>query len=231
MPPNNSLPRGLCGTRNASTAPSAIDLSTLCWPATDPTRRYTADRATASFSDPKDSGLATPRLSFQPTGITLPRSKFLSLMRYCFARIFTFFRILEFLRFSYASRNFSLQIFDQIKLNRNLNSRLQFFIFISLSKEYLFSRAKLKIFSSLPFTTRLLFSWKIRFSVAGKWIEKKRIRLRTTTTIIQLALFYSPPLTRARIVSASMQSLRSGRSGATGTGARVAAILCTLPSR
>lgn len=143
----------------------------------------------------------------------------------------TFFRILEFLRFSYASRNFSLQIFDQIKLNRNLNSKLQFFIFISLSKEYLFSRAKLKIFSSLPFTTRLLFSWKIRFSVAGKWIEKKRIRLRTTTTIIQLALFYSPPLTRARIVSASMQSLRSGRSGATGTGARVAAILCTLPSR
>lgn len=137
MPPNNSLPRGLCGTRNASTAPSAIDLSTLCWPATDPTRRYTADRATASFSDPKDSGLATPRLSFQPTGITLPPSKFLS--RVIVSR--TSFRILEFLFDSLTRRNL-------ISKFKSLVSRLQFFIFISLSKKYpffFFPAQKLKI--------------------------------------------------------------------------------------
>ena len=76
LPPSNSSPKVPCGTRSVSTVPNAIDLWTLCWPATDPTRKFTAELATASSLDPKDLVSVTRRLSSRPTEITLPRSKY-----------------------------------------------------------------------------------------------------------------------------------------------------------
>lgn len=74
--PNNNLLRVRCGIRNVSIAPSVIVLSTLCWPATDRTKRSIAVPVTANYSDPKDLASGIHPLLFQPMAITLLPSKF-----------------------------------------------------------------------------------------------------------------------------------------------------------